>query len=315
MTSPDLTPRLGIHLANFSNEDLGDWSGMIDLARAADANGIDKVVVSDHVVMGEHLDEYGKPEVGGVRGGSQPTGPDGYWLEPLTLLSVIAGTTTNVRLGTHVLLAALRRPVVLAKSLSTLDVLSNGRVDIGIGVGWQKEEYDAAGLDFSTRGRTLDETIGILQTLWRTQSASYDVNGQTVSGIHQMPKPRQPGGVPIWVSGTLNKKVADRLARYGSGWIPWGDAAVDLTASIPKLWQMVEAAGGDPSGLRVVGNIAVHKRDDRSADVAASIDALAPQLAAGVTDFMLRVPLPSAAAAADIFAEWSSAFRAATGRS
>jgi alkanesulfonate monooxygenase SsuD/methylene tetrahydromethanopterin reductase-like flavin-dependent oxidoreductase (luciferase family) len=273
MTSPDLTPRLGIHLANFSNEDLGDWSGMIDLARAADANGIDKVVVSDHVVMGEHLDEYGKPEVGGVRG-----------------------------------------PVVLAKSLSTLDVLSNGRVDIGIGVGWQKEEYDAAGLDFSTRGRTLDETIGILQTLWRSQSASYEVNGQTVSGIHQMPKPRQAGGVPIWVSGTLNKKVADRLAKYGSGWIPWGDAAVDLTASIPALWQMVEAAGGDPTGLRVVGNIAVHKRDDRSADVAASIDALAPQIAAGVTDFMLRVPLPSAAAAADIFAEWSSAFRAATGR-
>jgi probable F420-dependent oxidoreductase len=315
MTSPDLTPRLGIHLTNFSNEDLGDWSGLLDLARAADANGIDKVVVSDHVVMGEQLDEYGKPEVGGVRGGKQPTGPDGLWLEPLTLLSVIAGTTTHVRLGTHVLLAALRRPVVLAKSLATLDVLSNGRLDIGIGVGWQKEEYDAAGLDFATRGRTLDETIGILQTLWRSQAASYEVGGRTVSGIHQMPKPRQAGGVPIWVSGTLNNKVAERLARYGSGWIPWGDAAVDLTASIPVLWQMVEAAGGDPSGLRVVGNIAVHKRDDGNPDVAASIEALQPQLAAGVTDVMLRVPLPSAAAAGEIFAEWSSAFRSATGRS
>jgi probable F420-dependent oxidoreductase len=315
MTSPDLTPRLGIHLTNFSNEDLGDWSGLLDLARAADANGIDKVVVSDHVVMGEQLDEYGKPEVGGVRGGKQPTGPDGLWMEPLTLLSVIAGTTTHVRLGTHVLLAALRRPVVLAKSLATLDVLSNGRLDIGIGVGWQKEEYDAAGLDFSTRGRALDDTIDILQTLWRSQAATYEVGGRTVSGIHQMPKPRQAGGVPIWVSGTLNKKVAERLARYGSGWIPWGDAAVDLTASIPALWQMVEAAGGDPSGLRVVGNVAVHKRDDGTPDVAASIDALQPQLAAGVTDVMLRVPLPSAAAAGEIFAEWSGAFRSATGRS
>lgn len=311
----DLTPRLGIHLTNFSNEDLGDWSALIDIARAADANGIDKVVVSDHVVMGEQLEEYGKPEVGGVAGGKQPTGPDGLWLEPITLLSVIAGTTTNVRLGTHVLLAALRRPVVLAKSLATLDVLTGGRVDIGIGVGWQKEEYDAAGLDFATRGRQLDDTIRILRTLWTTQSASYEVGGRTVSGIHQMPKPRQEGGVPIWVSGTLNKKVASRLAEYGSGWIPWGDAALDLPTSIPALWQMVESAGGDPSGLRVVGNMPVQKRDDGTADVAASIEALAPQLAAGVTDVMLRVPLPSAAEAGAIFAEWSGAFRAATGRS
>lgn len=311
----DLTPRLGIHLTNFSNEDLGDWSALLDIARAADANGIDKVVVSDHVVMGEQLEEYGKPEVGGVAGGKQPTGPDGLWLEPITLLSVIAGSTTNVRLGTHVLLAALRRPVVLAKSLATLDVLTGGRVDIGIGVGWQKEEYDAAGLDFATRGRQLDDTIRILRTLWTTQSASYEVGGQTVSGIHQMPKPRQEGGVPIWVSGTLNKKVASRLAEYGSGWIPWGDAALDLTTSIPALWQMVESAGGDPSGLRVVGNMPVQKRDDGTADVAASIEALAPQLAAGVTDVMLRVPLPSAAEAGAIFAEWSGAFRAATGRS
>lgn len=310
----DLTPRLGIHLTNFSNEDLGDWSALLDLARAADANGIDKVVVSDHVVMGERLEEYGKPEVGGVSGGKQPTGPDGLWLEPLTLLSVIAGTTTNVRLGTHVLLAALRRPVVLAKTLSTLDVLSNGRLDIGIGVGWQKEEYDAAGLDFSTRGRQLDETIEILQTLWRNQSATYDAGGRTVSGIHQMPKPRQDGGVPIWVSGTLNKRVAERLAKYGSGWIPWGEAALDLTTSIPALWQMVEAAGGDPTGLRVVGNVALVKKDDGTPDPQASIEALGPQLEAGVTDVMLRVPLPSAEAAGPIFAEWSTAFRAATGR-
>ena len=311
----DLTPRLGIHLTNFSNEESPDWSALLDLARAADGNGIDKIVVSDHVVMGEHLDEYGKPEVGGVSGGKQPTGPDGNWLEPLTLLSVLAGMTTNVRLGTHVLLAALRRPVVLAKSLSTLDVLTNGRLDIGIGVGWQKEEYDAAGLDFSTRGRLLDDTIEVLQTLWRNQSATFEAGGRTVSGIHQMPKPRQPGGVPIWVSGTLNKKVAERLAKYGSGWIPWGDAALDLTTSIPALWQMVEAAGGDTSGFRVAGNVAVQKRDDGTPDVAGSVEALGSQIDAGVTDFTLRVPLPSAAAAAEIFAEWSAAFRAATGRS
>jgi len=311
----DHTPRLGIHLTNFATEDRGDWSHLVDLAVAADRNGLDKVVVSDHVAMGEHLDEYGRPEVGGAKGGKQPTGPDGLWLEPLTLLSVIAGRTEHVRLGTQVLLAALRRPVVLAKTLATLDVLSGGRLDLGIGVGWQREEYDAAGLDFDTRGKLLDDTIGVLQTLWREQSATFDVGGRTASNIHQMPKPRQADGVPVWVSGTLNKRVAERLASYGSGWIPWGDDAADLTASIPRLWQMVRDAGGDPDRLRVIGNLAAVKNDAGDADVRASVAAVPELRAAGVTDFLFRVPLPpDAEEAGAVFAEWSGAFREVTGR-
>lgn len=312
----DLTPRLGIHLTNFATEDRGDWSHLLDLAVAADRNGLDKLVVSDHVVMGEHLDEYGRPEVGGSKGGKQPTGPDGLWMEPLTLLSVIAGRTEHVRLGTQVLLAALRRPVTLAKSLATLDVLSNGRIDLGIGVGWQREEYEAAGLDFDTRGKQLDDTVEILQTLWREQSATYDVGGRTVSNIHQMPKPRQEGGVPVWVSGTLNKRVAERLARYGSGWIPWGGAAADLTVSIPTLWQMVRDAGGDPTGLRVIGTLTVAKGAGGEPDVAATMATVPAQLEAGVTDFLFRIALPDdATAAGAVFAEWAGAFREVTGRS
>ena len=308
----DLSPRLGIHLTNFATDDRDDWSDLVDLAVAADANGVDKVVVSDHVVMGERLEEYGKAEVGGVKGGKQPTGPDGLWLEPLTLLAVIAGRTKHVRLGTHVLLAALRRPITLAKTLATLDVLSGGRVDLGVGVGWQREEYEAAGLDFSTRGRQLDETIETLQALWREQSATFQAGGRTVSGIHQMPKPRQDGGVPVWVSGTLNKKVAERLAKYGSGWIPWGDAALDLSTSIPALWAMVREAGGDPSAFRVVGNIPATKGADGEPDAAASVAAVPAMIDAGVTDFMFRVALPPADQAGAVFAEWSSAFRTVT---
>ena len=108
--------------------------------------------MSDHVVFGERLEEYGRPEIGGQAGGKQPTGPDGHWLEPLTTLSVLAGMTSRIRLGTNILVAALRRPAVLAKSTATLDVLSGGRLDLGVGVGWQREEYEAAGLDFDGRG-------------------------------------------------------------------------------------------------------------------------------------------------------------------
>src|SRR5207247_2385322 len=103
----------------------------------------------------------------GQEGGRQPTGPDGHWLEPLTVLSMVAAVTSRVRLATGILIAALRRPVVLAKTTATLDVLSGGRLDLGVGVGWQREEYEAAGLDFHDRGRLLDHTLAVCQTLWR----------------------------------------------------------------------------------------------------------------------------------------------------
>src|SRR5690349_23959577 len=144
---------------------------MFATARMYDRVGIDKLVVSDHVVFGEHLDAYGNPATGGTAGGRQPTGPDGHWLEPLTTLSVIAGTTSRVRLGTNILLAALRRPAVLAKTAATLDVLSGGRLDLGVGVGWQREEYEAVGLDFQDRGRLLDHTLEVCQALWRGDTA------------------------------------------------------------------------------------------------------------------------------------------------
>ncbi len=147
------TPQLSIMLRTYAAEDPGTWQPVLDTARAADVAGVDRVLVSDHVVFGEHLEAYGRPETGGVDGGKQPTGPDGHWLEPLTTLSVLCGMTSRVRLGTNILIAALRRPVVLAKAAATLDVLSGGRLDLGVGIGWQREEYEAAGLDRRARVR------------------------------------------------------------------------------------------------------------------------------------------------------------------
>src|SRR4051812_1490508 len=167
------TPQLSFSLPTFSAEDPGGWGHLRDRAQIAEEAGIDRVVVSDHVAFGENLEAYSDPSKGGTAGGKQPTGPDGHWLDPFTVLTYVAGFTTNVRLGTNILIAALRRPVVLAKELATLDVLSGGRVDLGVGVGWQKEEYDAAGLDYDARGRLLDHTIEVCQTLWREQRASF----------------------------------------------------------------------------------------------------------------------------------------------
>src|SRR3954464_9254980 len=168
------TPHLSTALLTFSAQEPASWAPTLERARVADEAGVDRLVVSDHVVFGERLEEYSRPEIGGQAGGKQPTGPDGLWLEPLTTLSVLAGMTSRIRLGTNILVAALRRPAVLAKSTATLDVLSGGRLDLGVGVGWQREEYEAAGLDFDDRGRLLDHTLEVLQTLWREQRAAYD---------------------------------------------------------------------------------------------------------------------------------------------
>ena len=119
----------------------------------------------------------------------------------MTLLSVVGHHQPRRSAGTGILLAALRRPVVLAKAAATLDVLSGGRLDLGVGVGWQREEYEAAGLDFDRRGRLLDHTLEVCQTLWREQAAARFDRELHFESIHCMPKPLQPGGVPIWVSG------------------------------------------------------------------------------------------------------------------
>ena len=308
------TPQLSIALRTYAADDPETWQPLFERARAADVAGVDRVLVSDHVVFGEHMEAYGRPESGGVAGGKQPTGPDGHWLEPLTTLSVLCGMTTRVRLGTNILIAALRRPVVLAKSAATLDVLSGGRLDLGVGIGWQREEYEAAGLDFGTRGRQLDRTLEVCQTLWQEPRAGVDLPGLSFDAIHMMPKPRQPGGVPLWVSGRVNERVARRLARFGSGWIPWGEDADDVSASIPRMRAAVTAAGGDGDAIQVAGTLPAVRRDDRGIDLDATMKRVGPLVDAGITDFRAYLPVPSAYdAAVGYLRDVVGALHAATG--
>jgi probable F420-dependent oxidoreductase len=280
-----------IMLRTFAAEDPGGWDHVIDLACAADAAGIDRVVMSDHVVFGEDLEAYGDPKKGGSEGGKQPTGPDGHWLDPVTTITYLSALTTRLRFATNILIAALRRPVALAKELATLDVLSGGRIDLGVGVGWQREEYDAAGLSYEGRGRLLDHTIEVCQLLWREQRASYDSAELSFSNIHQMPKPLQPGGIPVWVSGTVNARSMQRLARFGAGWIPWGPDAEDVRTGIEKMRAAMQELGRDPSEIQVVGNLPVVRGGDQL-DLDATMAGAPALVEAGVTDVRLYVMAP-----------------------
>jgi probable F420-dependent oxidoreductase len=304
-------PQLSLVLVNWTAGVPDDWGYLVDRARAAEDAGIDRVVVSDHVVFGENLEAYGRPERGGILGGRQPTGPDGCWLEPMTSLAVIAGATTRVRLCTGVLLAALRRPAVLAKSAATLDVLSGGRLDLGVGIGWQREEYEAAGLEYGDRGRLLDHTLEVCERLWRDTRATYQSDELAFEGIHMMPKPVSPDGVPLWISGTLNDRVIARLARFGAGWIPWGADLVDLGSSIARMRDGVAALGRDPAGIGVVGSILPAAGEGGTIDAEAAMAPVAGLVASGVTDVRLFLPMPaSRGALTDQLAPLVAAFRA-----
>ncbi|HJM96947.1 MAG TPA: TIGR03619 family F420-dependent LLM class oxidoreductase, partial [Acidimicrobiales bacterium] len=284
-------PYLSLQLRTFSPEAPDSWQSVVDQAIAADRAGVGKVVVSDHVVFGEQLGAYGDPTVGGVAGGKQPTGPDGHWLEPVTFLSVISGLTESIRLGTNILLAALRRPAVLAKTLATLDVLSCGRVDLGVGVGWQKEEYDACGLSFVDRGRILDHTLEVCQALWQDESVNYESPELSFASVHAMPKPFQEGGVPIWVSGTVNNRSMKRLATFGSGWIPWGTDANDIKGGIRSMREMVSKFGRDPEEIKVMGIMPII-RDEEGIDLDARMEGIPELVETGVTDFRAYLPVP-----------------------
>src|SRR3954449_2226672 len=184
--------QLSLGIPNFGSWAAAALQPLLDLARAADAAGVDRLVVSDHVLLGHHTDAY--------RWGRFPTPPDAAWLEPLACLTAFAAVTDRVRLSTGILIAPLRPATVLAKTVATLDVLSGGRVDLGVGVGWQREEYDATGVSFSARGQLLEDTIAGCRELWTSLPASYSSRSVTFDEVYCSPQPLQQP-LPVWFSG------------------------------------------------------------------------------------------------------------------
>jgi probable F420-dependent oxidoreductase len=278
--------QLTISLPTFAAAAPESWEQVRGRAIAADLAGIDRVVCSEHIAFGDNLDAYGDPRAGGLVGGRQPTGPDGQWLDPLTVLTWVAGSTSRVRLCTNILLAGLRRPALLAKQLATMDVLSGGRLEIGVGTGWQAAEYEAAGLAFADRGRLLDHNLAVCAELWSNERVTFADELLQFDGIHQMPKPLQPGGVPVWIGGRASDAVVQRIARHAIGWLPWGVAKADLASAIRNVKERVEALGReDAQALQIAGNMRIAPDD-----LAASVAAIEPLVTAGVTDLRLAVP-------------------------
>ena len=240
---PDRPIRVTLRLP-ISAEPGSDPATLIDLARRAEAAGFGAVSLSDHVVMGAHADRY--------PWGDFPFPPEAPWYEPLTVLAAIAGATTTVGITTGILIVPLRPAALLAKWAATLDVVSAGRLELGVGTGWQREEFDALGLDYSLRGRMLTDTIGACRALWSSSPASFESPTVTFKEIWCDPKPVTPGGPPILFSGTLTQRNKRRIVELGDGWIPiMGERRPGIASGVEELRALLDGAGRDPDALRV----------------------------------------------------------------
>ena len=201
---------LRISLGVFGLERLfgGDPRAMIEVAQQAEAAGVDQINFTDHVVMSARTDRYPF--------GKFPLPPEYPWFEPLTMLAAIAGATSRIRLATGVLISPLRPAVLLAKIAATLDVVSGGRLDLGVGTGWQREEYEASGIPFAGRMARMDDQLRACRVLWRDAPASFESATVRFEGIWSNPKPLQ-SPLPLWFGLAPTEANARRIAELGEG--------------------------------------------------------------------------------------------------
>lgn len=260
-------------LSRLFGDDLG---AVVDVARMADDVGVDQLVFPDHVAIGSHLDRY-------PYGAKFPYPPTEPWLEPLTGLAAIAGATTRVRLGTGVLIAPLRPVLLLAKTVATLDVLSRGRVDLGIGTGWQREEFVEPGMEFVGRTARMDDAIRACRALWETEPP-VSFAGPTISfgELWCEPRPVQTR-VPVWYGGQLTDAMVARIAELGDGWLPLGPTLAEIGAGIELLRAAFLDRGRDPEALGVRVGLPMVLSDSGLVDAAGSVASVPGLSELGVT--------------------------------
>jgi probable F420-dependent oxidoreductase len=223
------------------------------VAKAAERAGFDFLAVSDHLVVPANLKSRYPYDPGGVFAAAE----HGHCLDQLTTIAFLAGCTVRLRLLASVLVVPHRPAMLTAKMISTIDVLSNGRLILGAGAGWMKEEFALLGAPFADRGKATDEYLAAFRELWTKDAPTYRGKHVSFSDVLFYPKPIQKPYPPIWIGGE-SPAALRRAIRFADSWYPANnsqtkplDTPLRLAAGIDELKRACEAAGRDPATLAV----------------------------------------------------------------
>lgn len=221
-----------------------DWlrwyAGMLESAQA------ESLWAAEHVLMAKaNEDRYMRSSARHARMDAPALLPD-----PLELLSFVAGVTRTLRLATGVLQLPLHSPAIMAKRAATLDALSGGRFMLGIGVGWQEQEYAAVGIPFSERGQRMDESIEVMRRLWTQSPASFTGRYTQFEPVFCEPQPARSDSVPLIIGGASDAALR-RAGRVGDGFFPGGVSPEETGRQIEQVRAAARAAGRDPSAIEI----------------------------------------------------------------
>jgi probable F420-dependent oxidoreductase len=248
------------------------------LGKAAEERGFDSIWVAEHVVL---FEEYGS-QYPYLDNGKIPVPRESGMLDPFPALAYLAACTTKVRLGTGICLVPQRNPVYTSKEAATVDYLSGGRFDLGVGVGWLAEEFEALGVPFEHRGSRCRDYINVIKSLWQDDVAQFEGEFYSMKPTLQYPKPVQKPHPPIHFGGESNAALR-RVADLGQGWYGFGIDADQTKERIAKLTTLLEKRG--------------RKREEIEVSICPYMRPPTPELLAGYRDAGVdRVILMGAAA-------------------
>jgi len=236
---------------------------VLKLAEKADALRFDSLFVTDHIVMPVASAKSVYPY---TTSGQFPGGLAQDYLEPLATLAHLAHATTRARLGISVLVIPYRNPLLTAKMLATIDVLSKGRVILGAGVGWLREEFEALGAPaFEERGRVTEDYIRLMRAAWTTDPVAYESKHYSVRDVHVLPKPVQRGGIPVWIGGHTGAALR-RVGAIGDGWHPIAMRPPAMLgpdeygAKVKEIHDSARRAGRDPKSITLTIRVPMEVR-------------------------------------------------------
>jgi probable F420-dependent oxidoreductase len=267
---------IGCHLPTQGS--VATREALLTFCREAEHRQIASLWVSDHVL-------FPRTATGQYPGGRFPFAPDTPYLEPVAVLAAAAVATTRPRIGSSVFILGHRHPVVMAKMLTTIDALSNGRLVCGVGVGWWEEELTILGAPFHRRGRQADEILRVFKELWTSDHPRFAGEFYRFDDVGFAPKPLQKPHPPIWVGGD-SPGAFRRVVTLGDGWHATSKSPADLAASLDRLRAMADAARRPFETIAL--SIRVALRHALTGDARqAVVDQLAAYKALGLTHVLL----------------------------